>query len=85
MPSQYNSKIQTEKKTINAIASALKMFIIPIIWFTGQPGQVGTPISGQPAGTPGSGGPRRMNANKSGSKDLVGPKSGISLVPLRFN
>ncbi|KAJ6649034.1 Potassium voltage-gated channel protein Shaw [Pseudolycoriella hygida] len=43
----------------------------------GQPGQVGTPISGQPA-TPGSGGtgPRRMNANKSGSKDLVGPKSG---------
>lgn len=47
--------------------------------FTGQPGQVGTPISGQPAGTPGSGGPRRMNANKSGSKDLVGPKSGISI------
>lgn len=44
----------------------------------GQPGQVGTPISGAPAGTPGSGGtaPRRMNANKTGSKDLVGPKSG---------
>lgn len=56
------------------------------MWFTGQPGQVGTPISGQPAGTPGSGGtgPRRMNANKTGSKDLVGPKSGISLVPLNF-
>lgn len=46
--------------------------------FAGQPGQVGTPISGAPAGTPGSGGtaPRRMNANKSGTKDLVGPKTG---------
>lgn len=48
------------------------------LWKTGQPGQTGTPISGAPAGTPGSGGTgqRRMHANKTGCKDLVGPKSG---------
>ncbi|XP_059617470.1 potassium voltage-gated channel protein Shaw-like [Phlebotomus argentipes] len=43
----------------------------------GQPGASGTPIGNAPSG-PGSGGtgPRRMNANKTGAKDLVGPKTG---------
>lgn len=57
-----------------------------MICFAGQPGQIGTPISGAPAGTPGSGGtaPRRMNANKTGSKDLVGPKSGNFIQGSQF-
>ncbi|XP_055685629.1 potassium voltage-gated channel protein Shaw [Lutzomyia longipalpis] len=44
----------------------------------GQPGGSGTPIGNAPPGAPGSGGtgPRRMNANKTGAKDLVGPKTG---------
>ncbi|GAB0093423.1 hypothetical protein DMENIID0001_085640 [Sergentomyia squamirostris] len=44
-----------------------------------QPGgSGGTPIGNAPPGAPGSGGPgpRRMNANKTGAKDLVGPKTG---------
>lgn len=38
---------------------------------------MGTPCSGPPS-VPGSGntGPRRMNANKTGTKDLAGPKTG---------
>lgn len=49
------------------------MCVIP-----GQPGASGTPIGNAPSGGPGSGGtgPRRMNANKTGAKDLVGPKTG---------